>query len=98
MRRPAGRRAPDWASKIHIATAPVYYHSYLMGECTASQLSSHIATSTGRGLVDNAAAGSWLRSAFFAPGARRSWNAHLAAATGSGLDIGVFLKDIGAAA
>jgi len=98
VRRPAGRRAPDWASKIHIATAPVYYHSYLMGECTASQLSSHIATSTGRGLVDNAAAGSWLRSAFFAPGARRSWNAHLAAATGSGLDIGVFLKDIGAAA
>lgn len=98
VRRPAGRKAPDWASKIHIATAPVYYHSYLMGECTASQLAHHMAKTTGRGLVGNPAAGAWLRDVYFAPGSTRSWNAHLAAATGAGLDLGVFLKDIGAAA
>ena len=98
VRRPVGRKAPDWASKIHIATAPVYYHSYLMGECTASQLVHHMEKATGRGLVGNPAAGAWLRDAFFAPGSTRSWNAHLAESTGAGLDLGVFLRDIGAAA
>jgi peptidyl-dipeptidase A len=98
VRRPEGRRAPDWAAKIHIATAPVYYHSYLMGECTASQLAHHVRRTTGGGLVGNRAAGAWLRDTFFAPGALRSWNDHLAAATGSGLDLSVFLRDIGAAA
>ena len=33
-----GRTAPDWASKIHLAVAPVYYQSYLLGELLASQL------------------------------------------------------------
>ena len=98
VRRPAGRRAPDWAAKIHIATAPVYYHSYLMGECTASQLAHHLTMTTGRGLVGNRAAGTWLRDVFFAPGSTRSWNEHLRTATGSGLDLSVFLRDIGAAA
>ncbi len=98
VRRPAGRKAPDWASKIHIATAPVYYHSYLMGECTASQLVHHMQKATGRGLVGNPGAGAWLRDVFFAPGSKRSWNDHLASATGAGLDLGVFLQDIGAAA
>ena len=36
--RPPGRAAPDWASKIHLAVAPVYYQSYLLGELLASQL------------------------------------------------------------
>ena len=40
VRKPAGRKAPDWAAKIHLAVAPVYYHAYLMGECIASQLVS----------------------------------------------------------
>ena len=30
-RRRTDRRAPDWAAKIHIAVAPVYYHTYLYG-------------------------------------------------------------------
>ena len=30
--------APDWAAKIHIATNPVYYHNYMLGEMMASQL------------------------------------------------------------
>src|SRR5918998_66676 len=37
VRPPAGRAAPDWAAKIHIAVAPVYYHNYLLGEILASQ-------------------------------------------------------------
>ena len=34
VRPPAGRRAPDWASKIHLGVAPVYYQNYLLGELT----------------------------------------------------------------
>lgn len=28
----------DWASKIHVATVPCYYHNYLLGELLASQI------------------------------------------------------------
>jgi peptidyl-dipeptidase A len=34
---PADRDRPDWASKIHLACFPVYYHNYLPGELTASR-------------------------------------------------------------
>ncbi len=97
LRRPDGRRAPDWAAKLHVALAPVYYHSYLMGECTASQLLRHVRTRVpgGGALVGNPDAGRFLRDAFFAPGASRSWNDHLAAAPGSPLDPSIFLADAG---
>src|SRR5205823_663999 len=29
VKRPPGRKAPDYASKIHIVSAPVYYHNYM---------------------------------------------------------------------
>ena len=32
---PDGRHAPDWAAKIHVAVAPVYYHTYLYGAIVA---------------------------------------------------------------
>ena len=35
---PSGRTEPDWAAKIHVACAPVYYHTYLYGHLVASQL------------------------------------------------------------
>jgi peptidyl-dipeptidase A len=95
VRRPDGRRAPDWAAKIHVATAPVYYHSYLMGECTASQIAHRVRAATGGGLVGSRDAGAWLRTRFFAPGSTRSWDAHLAAATGAPLSPDAFLEDVG---
>ena len=38
LRRPAGRDEPDYAAKIHIIVAPVYYHNYAIGELFASQV------------------------------------------------------------
>ncbi len=32
VKRPEGRNQPDYASKIHIATVPVYYQSYMLGQ------------------------------------------------------------------
>ena len=67
---PDGRAAPDWAAKIHLAVAPVYYQSYLYGEMVASQLGAALkehaaASSTGP------PAGRFLAERVFRP-ARRS--------------------------
>src|SRR5262245_49536374 len=98
VRRPDGRKAPDWAAKIHFAIAPVYYHSYLMGEAIASQVTHAIEKATGEGLVDNPAAGSFLRDRWFRPGSKERWDAHLSAATGGPLDPAILLADMGTAA
>ena len=45
--RPEGPRPDDWATKLHIALAPVYYHNYLLGEITASQLEWALERETG---------------------------------------------------
>ena len=40
LRRQVARPAPDWAAKIHLTVAPVYYQNYLYGELFASQLAA----------------------------------------------------------
>ena len=84
MTRPDDRRAPDWAAKIHLAAAPVYYQNYLYGELFASQLDATLRERAG-GLVDRAAAGALLRDEVFAPGASLRWDALVERATGAPL-------------
>ena len=45
IKRPANRNQPDWATKIHIASYPCYYHNYLLGELLASQFNHYLAAS-----------------------------------------------------
>ena len=84
LRRPDGRRAPDWAAKIHLAAAPVYYQNYLYGELFASQLEATLAERAG-GIVDRPAAGALLVSDVFAPSAALRWDALVQQATGAPL-------------
>jgi peptidyl-dipeptidase A len=84
VHRPDGRRAPDWAAKIHLAAAPVYYQNYLYGELFASQLDATLAARTD-GLVDQHAAGELLRTDVFAPGASLRWDDLVIRATGEPL-------------
>ena len=86
---PAGARPDDWACKIHVALAPVYYHNYLLGEVTASQLASALARETGAAspAVEPAAAGQFLRERFMRPGASLRWDALVAHATGEPLSV-----------
>ena len=63
VRRPDDRHAPDWAATIHLASAPVYYHNYQLGEMVASQL-----TATLGGLVGNERADGRARSPLVRPG------------------------------
>jgi peptidyl-dipeptidase A len=94
VRRPPGRDAPDWAAKLHLAIAPVYYHNYALGELTASQIRAAIARAVPGGeLVDNPQAGDFLRDRLFALGASHPWNETLALLSGERLTPRFFAQD-----
>ena len=84
VRRPAGRNAPDWAAKIHLAAAPVYYQNYLYGELVASQFQAALHREHG-GIVDRPGRGRTLVERFFRPGASQRWDALVESATGEPL-------------
>jgi peptidyl-dipeptidase A len=95
VRRPDGRDEPDWAAKIHLSTAPVYYHNYLMGELMASQISaaSRRAVPEGRSVAGQESVGRFLRERIFVPGASVSWNDLLVHATGEPLTARHFIRE-----
>lgn len=90
--RPEGRDEPDWASKIHIVSAPVYYHNYMLGELFASQLDHAIrrgvlASSEGKpSIVDEPAVGDFLRERVFKCGKKYGWDELVRRATGNSLE------------
>jgi peptidyl-dipeptidase A len=99
LKRPSDRNAPDWASKIHIATAPCYYHNYLLGELLASQFSFHIAkelfqTEDIRSLnwSNNPEIGKYFIKHVYEPGARYEWNDMIEKATGEKLTPKYYAK------
>jgi peptidyl-dipeptidase A len=100
VRRPAGRNAPDYASKIHIVVAPVYYHNYMMGELFASQVHHAIAREVyNRADPDtvvyagNKEVGAFMKKKVFAPGRTLDWNALTRHATGAVLEAKAFAAD-----
>jgi len=84
VRRPDEREAPDWAAKIHLAAAPVYYQNYLYGELFASQLDATLRDRAG-GLIDRRQAGALLGDDVFSPGASLRWDDLVERATGEPL-------------
>ena len=83
---PDGRRAPDWAAKIHIAVSPVYYHTYLYGAIAALQLAAGVEAEVG-GIVDRPEAGALLRERLFDPGEAVRWDRLVEQASGSPLSV-----------
>jgi peptidyl-dipeptidase A len=96
VRPPEGRRAPDWAAKIHIAVAPVYYHTYLYGAIVASQLRDALRDAAG-GLVDRPEAGKLLGDELFAPGLSVRWDRLVEQASGSPLSVESLAREVAAA-
>jgi peptidyl-dipeptidase A len=99
--RPEGRKAPDWASKIHFSIAPVYYHNYLLGEIMASQLQDHIQNQVlgggpdvGRRYVTSPEVGAFLREKLYRPGRTHDWQETLRRATGRPLEPAGFIADL----
>jgi peptidyl-dipeptidase A len=99
MKRPEGRNAPDYASKIHIVAAPAYYHNYMMGQLFASQLHHAIARKVLKAdphtalYVGRADVGEFIKKYVFAPGKTMPWNALTKFATGEELNAKAFAAD-----
>lgn len=90
---------PDYAAKIHVVTAPVYYHSYMMGDLFACQVQHQIASKV-LGVSDplktsfygRKEAGDYLRKQIFGPGNLYSWNELTKRATGEPLTAKYFAR------
>jgi peptidyl-dipeptidase A len=93
---PDGRSAPDWAAKIHIAVAPVYYHTYLYGAIVALQLRDALAKTAG-GIVDRPEAAATLTRKLYAPGASVRWDRLVEQASGSPLSVESLAREVTAA-
>jgi peptidyl-dipeptidase A len=100
LKRPDGRSAPDYASKIHIVSAPVYYHNYMMGQLFASQVHHAIAREVFRGAdpqtlqyVGHPEVGAFMRKKVFEPARTLAWNPLTKFATGEELNAKAFAAD-----
>ncbi|MGE5397727.1 MAG: M2 family metallopeptidase [Chitinophagales bacterium] len=88
VKMPEGRDQPDWAAKIHIATAPAYYHNYLIADLYASQLSHHIRTrvlAPDGDYNSDPRIGEYLKKEVFEPGDRYPWDELVKRSTGEAL-------------
>jgi peptidyl-dipeptidase A len=100
LKRPEGRNAPDYASKIHIVSAPAYYHNYLLGQLFACQLHAAIVRDV---LKRNDAAsaiytrdprvGQFMKDKVFSQGRLRQWNDLTRFATGAELNAKAFAEE-----
>lgn len=100
LKKPEGRHAPDYASKIHIVSVPVYYHNYQMGQLFASQLHRAICKSLYSGqdpkialYNGNPKVGTFMKEKVFAQGRLLSWNELTKFATGEELNAKAFALD-----
>lgn len=100
VKRPEGRDAPDYASKIHIVSSPCYYHNYMMGELFAAQVHHAVCRDALGGVAPSAASyvgkpavGDFLKARVFTPGKSLPWNALTRSATGADLNPRAFAAE-----
>ncbi len=99
LKRPEKRDLPDYASKVHIVTAPCYYHNYMMGELFAAQVHATVSREVLHTDPDHAryvgskAVGDFLKTRIFDPGRTLDWNALTRHATGSELNPRAFAAE-----
>lgn len=99
LKKPEGRNEPDWATKVHVALYPCYYHNYLMGEMLASQLNYYIAANVLNNsdiatvsFVNKPEVGKYLDEKVFKPGCLYEWNDMIERATGEKLTAKYYSK------
>jgi peptidyl-dipeptidase A len=100
LRRPEGRNAPDYASKILVVSAPAYYHNYMMGQLFACQLHAAIAREvlnqsppSSAIYTRNPKVGEFMRAKVFGPGRSLTWNELTTFATGEPLSAKAFAAE-----
>jgi len=82
----------DWAAKMHLGLAPVYYFSYLLGELFASSIEEKLKEKTGTIELISSDAGHFLQEKLFFPGNRFHWNQLVEHVTGASLTPVHWLK------
>jgi len=99
IKRPDNPVGNEWASKVHIATYPVYYQNYQLGEIFASQVLNTIAQNIYQTkdlekviFWDKPEAGNFLKDKIFKVGKRLPWNDMIEAATGKPLSAEFFVR------
>lgn len=101
VKRPEEKNMPDWATKIHICSVPVYYHNYMLGEMLASQFLFAIAKSQYLDSIDeikftgNPEIGKYFIENVFKPGNKYRWDEMIIRATGEKLTAKYFVKQFG---
>ena len=85
IKRPENLHGNEWATKIHIATYPVYYHSYQLGEIFAAQVLNQIKEKYGvQNFWNHPEVGTYLKEKVFAPGKKLPWPEFVEQACGGG--------------
>ena len=96
IKRPEGWDNPDWASKIHIASYPCYYHNYLLGDLLAAQLTAYFENNIfgerEPSYSGHPELGEYLVEKVFRPGSRYYWNEMIERATGEKLTAGHYAE------
>ncbi len=99
VKKPKDRNAPDYAAKIHICSAPVYYHNYMMGQLFASQVHHALAKDLYARepstviYVGDKRVGDFMKKKVFDPGRSKTWKELTKFATGEELNPKAFAKD-----
>ena len=86
------RDEPDWASKIHFAIAPCYYHNYVLGELLASQLHHYLVfhvlkleSDKDVSYIGQSKVGDFFHKKIFEQGSVYRWDSMIEQATGEPL-------------
>jgi len=99
IKRPENPVGSEWATKIHIATYPVYYQNYQLGELFASQILNFIAQKYYKNAhIDQVIfwqkpdAGDYLKDKVFAAAKKLPWSDMIKEATGEPLSARYFVN------
>eukprot|EP01156_Anaeramoeba_ignava_P020753 Anaeramoba_ignava/c17073_g1_i1.p1 GENE.c17073_g1_i1~~c17073_g1_i1.p1 ORF type:complete len:354 (-),score=132.53 c17073_g1_i1:36-1097(-) len=82
-----------WASKIHLALNPCYYHFYLIGFLIQSQLKDFILSNFGNNWIENLKISDYLIQNVIRPGKTISWLELVKKATGKELSSESYIKE-----
>lgn len=98
VHRPDTPSGFEWAAKIHLGIAPVYYHNYLLGAMLAAQLRDYMLTHVAGGVeesyVSDPRIGQFLIDKAFTPGAVRDWRGWLRHITDQDLSAEAYITKL----
>jgi peptidyl-dipeptidase A len=100
VKRPDGRAKPDWATKDHMVSAPVYYHNYVLGQMYQDQLHEKLTEIAGGGdplqvtCKDRPELGQYLIENVFMPGTIMPWAQFVETSTGKPLSVDSYIGSL----